>query len=116
MTSPNPGGKHTPGPWRISDEIYIRDASRNGAYIAEIDPLTDFEGNLAEADANARLIAAAPALLEALSFLANEVDGMRAFEDGVRQVIGHTNWSVLAVRLKEARAAILQATGGENGR
>lgn len=57
-----------------------------------------------------------PALLEALSFLANEVDGMRAFEDEVRQVIGHTNWSVLAVRLKEARAALLQATGGENGR
>ena len=65
---------------------------------------------------DAVLAAAAPALLEALSFLANEVDAMRAFEDGVRQVIGHTNWSVLDVRLKEARAALLQATGGENGR
>ena len=58
--------KHTPGPWSISDEIYVRDASRNGAYIAEVDPMTDFQGNEAEAQANLRLIAAAPAMFEAL--------------------------------------------------
>ena len=112
MTSPNPqeGGKHTPGPWRISDEIYIRDASRNGAYIAEIDPMTDFEGNEAEADANARLIAAAPALLEALQALYDDYKQLADSGDA-----GFWRLEDCDVG-KQAMAALLQATGGENGR
>ena len=102
MTPPNPqdGGKHTPGPWRISDEIYIRDASVSGAYIAEIDPLTDFEGNDEEKRANLLLIVAAPAMYAALC----AVRDLGLYSHGQSPV------------MEQVVAALLQATGGENGR
>ena len=39
----------------------------------------------------------------ALWKLANECDGMRAFEQDIRAVVGNTNWSVLRQRVDEAR-------------
>lgn len=39
----------------------------------------------------------------ALWKLANECDGLRAFEADVRAVVGNTNWGVLRLRVGEAR-------------
>lgn len=43
---------------------------------------------------------------EALCKLAVEVGGLKAFEPGVREAIGNTNWTVLMQRLDEAVAAL----------
>lgn len=64
-----------------------------------------------ETEARARLIAAAPDLLKALRFLTNEVGGLRGFEDGLREVIGNTNWECLMLRLNQADAAMAKAGG-----
>lgn len=64
------GVKHTPGPWfgqaGFSDDVEITAESREGmAAICSMD--LDFTGHIGvEQEANARLIAAAPDLLEAL--------------------------------------------------
>lgn len=44
--------------------------------------------------------------VEALRKLAAEVGGLKAFEPGVREAIGNTNWTVLMQRLDEAGAAL----------
>lgn len=78
--------EHTPGPWRLSDEsprIIKKDfrdiGSDSGFLIASTMGRDDsgFYASNKEADANARLIAAAPCLLEALeaamAFIDNHV-------------------------------------------
>jgi hypothetical protein len=53
--------KHTPGPWRFDyDGLLIVSSSANGREVASIDSIS------IEQDADARLIATAPELLEAL--------------------------------------------------
>ena len=64
--------KHTPGPWRSTkgarDTVHIGPDVRNdaGRIVAFVSYDGAPVGDGAEADANARLIAAAPAMLEAL--------------------------------------------------
>lgn len=48
--------------------------------------------------------------VEALRKLAAEVGGLKAFEPGVREAIGNTNWTVLMQRLDEAEAALSRTT------
>lgn len=57
--------KHTPGPWYLSDtgNLYSEATDR---HIANLDTSMDFKNNSQQLEANARLIAAAPELLEAL--------------------------------------------------
>jgi hypothetical protein len=62
-----------------------------------------------EAKANARLIAAAPELLDALRSLTNSADGLSFREEGVRSVVGNTNWRVLREHIDAARAVIAKA-------
>lgn len=61
--------KHTPGPWKAhhgkGQMMIVQDAKSNSG-IANLIAFTG--GGIAEDDANARLIAAAPDLLEALDF------------------------------------------------
>lgn len=88
--------KHTPGQWfinrestdcpdgKLSIEVY------GDYFIAQVD-----EGVCQEA--NARLIAAAPELLEALQEIVAAADG--------------SGWSQLDAKLAKARAAIKKATG-----
>jgi hypothetical protein len=90
------GAKHTPGPW-VADEYphgdvwHIRYGKR-GNWLAEV--MTD--GDHKGAAADARLIASAPDLLEALqSLVANLAEG---------DFISET-------RIDAARAAIARATG-----
>lgn len=63
--------KHTPGPWEViksgrapTDKMFIRRTWTGGQYVAEIKPSVNDDPE--EMSANARLIAAAPALLAAL--------------------------------------------------
>jgi hypothetical protein len=59
--------KHTPGPWRIADE----GSSEDGPLIIAPDDFAFVQvyGNNKKAKANARLIAAAPEMFEALKLL-----------------------------------------------
>lgn len=103
MTSPNPqeGGKHTPGPWQMSRHGNL--VGSNGATVVVWGSGLTNAHRGPEAEANARLISAAPALLEALTRL------LRTAEDELYD-------AEHAPGVRDARAAILQATGGENGR
>lgn len=56
--------KHTPGIWKVSGESVV---ASNGDYcIAVVESDGGYEAPLEQREANARLIAAAPELLEAL--------------------------------------------------
>ena len=97
--------KHTPGPWHLeemgynSSSYYIRGSSESG------DRLTIGKGAVAHIprstvnpmEANARLIAAAPELLEALAEIVSAADGR--------------GWDQLDPSFSKARSAIAKATG-----
>lgn len=123
MTSPNPqeGGKHTPAPWRlVADEDHIG---------THVEPVYSVHGTMASGvefcgiarmsrgdpmlEANARLIAAAPALLEALDLAV-------AILQEAEPRLGYADGSLGQIEIEDAietgLAALLQATGGENGR
>jgi hypothetical protein len=91
---------HTPGPWHINEELSKRatylvfSGDGNGYLVANVG---NYHTDDKECEANARLIAAAPDLLEALRFIADDIaEGVKA----------KGSWERLA------RAAIAKATGG----
>lgn len=71
--------KHTPGPWWLDDDGFI--ASGNGdTYETIADPhCSDLD--IDEREANARLIAAAPELLEALEELVEQCETAQGLSD-----------------------------------
>ena len=94
------GGKHTPGPWTVAGpsgdlEIWSREAHKSIAFLASYpDPANEA--------ANARLIAAAPELLEAL-------EGLMEWREEIRADLRlHTSPDAL---LAKAHAAIAKARG-----
>jgi hypothetical protein len=94
---------HTPGPWRAVPGGSVR---ADDVRVADVDGV-----DIAEMEANARLIATAPEMHKTGRKLANEVGGIKAFEHEVRAIIGNTNWSVLMQRLAEADAVLSKAEG-----
>jgi hypothetical protein len=62
--------KHTPGPWAVGPDLEVFYAL-NGVEITRPLKLTSMAGRTEEDRANARLIAAAPELLEALKVIAS---------------------------------------------
>ena len=102
----NGGGsmsKHTPGPWSANGkaneaDYVVRD--QNGHALASVFLPT----NVLEAEANARLIAAAPDLLEALQGIV-----AADFESVPRTAV----YRAVKLLQDEARAAIAKAEGGE---
>lgn len=84
--------KHTPGPWHVDD------AGRDTYVTSDHEHICRLEGNTLSADkANARLIAAAPELLDALQKIPQRyLDDMDAHTPGITNLI---------------RAAIAKATG-----
>lgn len=104
------GIKHTPGPWKVEKELTSRtgewliakDAGDRGRWIAiaETVPATGKEL------ANARLLAASPELLEALSDALADFDNWAAHEDNYQ----HEH---LVAWAEKARAAIAKAKGEE---
>lgn len=98
--------KHTPGPWFLAEKVEgkhtvtnlrrirsEREGMEHGA-VCEVYGIADGS----EAHANARLIAAAPELLEALEYVLNTCPAINSQAEEAHQ---------------QARAAIAKATGGE---
>lgn len=101
---------HTPGPWHDEMDAFVSHIVApdptgeypDGIYIAEIANGDDVVGRFAtyeQHEANARLIAAAPELLDALT---HTLDFLHANDDGEDDV----RW-----RIEKAQAAIAKATG-----
>jgi len=95
--------KHTPGPWRLNagNETEIMSARRNVAR-AHCGAMTGIRVD--EAEANARLIAAAPDLLAACEALLQSVAYAIAAQDAPAQ-------STMRANLANALAAIAKAKG-----
>ena len=92
--------KHTPGPWLPACKASGA-ACRHPAIISDEGQVgtAAWQGSESATDANARLIAAAPDLLEVLQKIVNHVDAGTA--------------AILNRLVSEARAAIAKAEGGK---
>lgn len=78
--------KHTPGPWRVGESCRVADIKAGyNALIARV----EIESAGDRGDANARLIAAAPDLLEALKHALEDGDDWRGLaESAIRKAEG----------------------------
>jgi hypothetical protein len=98
--SSSPAGKHTPGPWTVGED---GDIYAGGACVAQVVGAPD---GVAEAEANGRLIASAPALLAALEVADDFMNGPKPpagiFSPGTREAVHEA-----------IRAAIAMARGGK---
>ena len=110
---------HTPGPWeaflplsdypndwRVRSDDYGEIASLHEDYTAAKD-LSRFE----EIEANARLISAAPEMLDALHRIVRDADQLDALADLQRPDYGGPR-ACDSEAIKAARAAIVKAEGG----
>jgi hypothetical protein len=104
--------KHTLGPWKTDDiesgdcNRYVLAGNHEEAQIIARITLKTFVGpTQSESEANARLIAAAPELLEALRNILMHIGKGR--ENGVEWVCEPIHCD----EIKDARAAIAKATG-----
>ncbi len=113
---PTPPPAHTPGPWRVDQELGFIQVLHGSPQefgtvrIAIVDDLAGWHGDVPrttnkEGEANARLIAAAPDLLEALEQMISECGASNAKPPRVL-------WNNLNA-LDKAGAAISKATGNE---
>lgn len=110
--------KHTPGPWSIydrrevCDEIWIGVEDANGFEVthAALRYGCEEAEELGDIEANARLIASAPALLAALKLF---VTGMDRAGDGPDDSDMAQAMREMREAYTKARAAIRQAEGGE---
>ena len=101
----------TPGPWMVAEyaqdlEIWPESGHKVGNRIAKLDARTQFGWERPRAEANARLIASAPALLAALEAilpLARAKEREQRFDQG---------YIARFRAVDEAQAAIAQAKGG----
>lgn len=93
---------HSPGPWTISNRAYIR--ALNGFVVAQVRMPNargkEYHEGAPYSRANARLIAAAPELLESLEWAVNEFDGNTRYD----------NAEQLQNCIEKCRAAIAKAT------
>jgi hypothetical protein len=89
--------KHTPGPWKVEIQQYpegshICVADNAGDWVADCGKMSTLPSNNKEATANAKLISAAPDLLEALIDAADELEVYDASSHGqdedTRRVLG----------------------------
>jgi len=92
--------KHTPGPWELipTKLAGITDLRAQGRHLLRIS-----DSRVGHIDANARLIASAPDLLEALKALLNRVDPANK----EREITPKS----LLQKMDQARAAIAKAEG-----
>lgn len=101
--------KHTPGPWLIADNgtfVYALGNGGTNVFWADVQSAGSERAFLSEKRANARLIAAAPELLEALT------DALKYYDAWLANTDVTPNESLQAWTSK-ARAAITKATEGQ---
>lgn len=99
----------TPGPWRI-------EAGQTGGWAIEVDEprfmvlcaRAPWPEHIEESEANARLIAAAPDLLESLRVLIDEID---RWEEAVVKIVPAFTRAGKWESLESARAIIAKAEG-----
>ena len=98
--------RHTPGPWKFVDahnQMQVSTRRDNGGTVIGIADICDSRDGTPEWRANARLIAAAPDMLEALKVM-TDVAQKAIIASG-------TDPEFAAIRVADARAAIAEATG-----
>ena len=113
-TQPRPAAKHTPGPWTVIDAITTKEryhiATDNAApYASMIAHLHGTDPKHGDKEANARLIAAAPALLEALRKTLDALEIAHEYASKTAPALSCVKW---AETEDAARAALAQAEGG----
>lgn len=91
--------KHTPGPWNIAAGAYVE--TEDGKTIADVWEDEDTGKVMEETQANARLIAAAPDLLEARKLALTMAALSENSESSIYQIV---------------EAAVIKATGDESWR
>jgi hypothetical protein len=89
---------HTPGPWRVFDTFVDPEIVTDQPTAHETESLVQFKGQR-NAKANARLMAAAPEMLEALQLCEDVLADLARLDDGTPSVSA----------LNMARAAIAKA-------
>lgn len=94
--------KHTSGPWEVTQYGRLVYADRDGD--AECPSIADVDGDSPEADANARLIAAAPDLLAVCELVLARLDYLQSLwgKEGVTDAVVQT-----------IREAVIKANGGD---
>ena len=105
MNTTNKQTEHTPGPWQVETERGILDITAAGAGNIAMVSRSQLAG---DSDANARLIAAAPSLLEACAALL-ECDTPTEDMGGDWGTSEWCEWVGQAI--EKARAVIAQAKG-----
>ena len=100
--------QHTPGPWEVGSTGIITAKSATTFICDTRKSAKRFLPPNAEIDANARLIAAAPELLEALESIANNRLSVDVPNDEIDKHDYAQGWDEL---VKIARAAIAKAKG-----
>ena len=98
----------TPGPWVPNKYRVYGPDTRVVAYARGLNN----KERTPEDEANARLIAAAPELLDDAKKLVNEVSGMMGAPE-LRALVGNTNFAVLQERWEKMRETIDKAEGWE---
>jgi hypothetical protein len=105
---------HTAGPWGYwphysgAEEQYVVGPG-NYETVADVrQGCGEVTGNPL---ANARLIAAAPELYEALKAADEALAQFTAFEDDARYIMGNTNFEVVKQRRAQVKAALSKAGG-----
>lgn len=73
---------HTPGPWRVVDRFYVWTGDSVGCEVAKVCDENLDDDMLHQADADARLIAAAPELLHELQQLLSMWEESIGWEPG----------------------------------
>ena len=95
------GAKHTPGPWKRDERSRWLIVTDSGDQVAVVRGGDNYDPQDQPADDRARLIAAAPELLEACEYVADWIDRMAEDEEPDGHDGAHTT----------LRAAIAKATG-----
>ena len=107
---------HTPGPWlaRNGKVWGVEDGTIGGLLVATLDPAV-LEEEVAMKEADARLIAAAPELLLALSDMLDQFEDNEQYDVGDAKIIARARAAYFSATdgIARARAAYFSATGGD---
>lgn len=116
MTDDRKGVRHTPAKWLCDGRtVYaLHGMPERNRFFCQVQAGRIDDAGIEELQANARLIAAAPDLLEALSPIARfPIEDFAAYDDcaDMRVIFKANDWSFTVGDVRRARAAIAKATG-----